>query len=380
MEPKKVLVLFVSLLVLSGLLIYGFSIANFHEEKPLAIFVGVDVAYENATAVTELIDEVSAYTNLFVIGSKGITYDTAKLNETCQYLYDKGLYFMVYRDTPLRNSTWLETAKNTWGEFFLGYYAFDELGGYQLDQHEYRMVVEAENYSDAANSFVSMAKWYLDMYARFRNTTQFGLFTSDYTLYWFDYEAGYDAVFAQLGWNYSRQLNVALCRGAARMHQKEWGAIITWTYTHPPYIESGEELYEDLILAYENGAKYILIFDSNENYTESILKQEHFDVLKRFWQYAKDHPVANDTAIDRVAYVLPQDYGYGFRGPNDRVWGFWEADALSNKLCMDLGSLLEEYGSKLDIIYDDGLETNSSCGYTKLIFWNGTTNTNLEDG
>jgi len=235
------------------------------------------------------------------------------------------------------------------------------------------MVIKAENYSDAANSFVNMASWYLNRYARFRNITQFNLLTSDYALYWFDYKAGYDVVLAELGWNYSRQLNIALCRGAANMHHKDWGAIITWTYTHPPYIEPGEELYNDLVLAYENGAKYIVVFDSDKNYTQSILKQEHLDALKNFWKYTKDHPRTDGAPSDRVAYVLPKDYGYGFRGPNDKIWGFWEADALSNRLCNDLGSLLENYGSKLDIIYDDGLDTNSLYGYAKLVYWNGTT-------
>ena len=30
------------------------------------------------------------------------------------------------------------------------------------------------------------------------------VFTSDYALYWFDYLAGFDGVFVELGWNHSR--------------------------------------------------------------------------------------------------------------------------------------------------------------------------------
>ena len=97
--------------------------------------------------------------------------------------------------------------------------------------------------------------------------------------------AGYDTVFAEFGWNHSRQLNVALNRGAATVQNKDWGAIIAWTYNSPPYIGSGQELYDDLVFAYDNGAKYVLVFDSNENYTETILAEEHFDALERFWQY-----------------------------------------------------------------------------------------------
>ncbi len=73
--------------------------------------------------------------------------------------------------------------------------------------------------------------------------------TSDYALYWFDYKAGYDLVLSEFGWNHSRMLNVALSRSAAKMHNNDWGAIITWTYREPPYLESADELYYDMILA-----------------------------------------------------------------------------------------------------------------------------------
>ena len=38
-------------------------------------------------------------------------------------------------------------------------------------------------------------------------------------------------------------------------------------------MESGPELYNDMVLAYENGAKYIVVFDSNANYTQNVLTQ-----------------------------------------------------------------------------------------------------------
>ena len=72
----------------------------------------------------------------------------------------------------------------------------------------------------------------------------------------------------------------------------------------------------------------------------------------------------------RVAFVLPRDYGYGFRGSDDKVWGLWENDELSSKVSEDLGVLLEEYGSKLDVIYDDGLKLDDT--YKQYFFWNGT--------
>ena len=371
MKAKYILIFLISLLIISLFITYNFlSVEDMSEDRP-DFFFGVDVAYGDVEKIKELIDEVSSYTNLLLIGSTGISHNNNKLNEICQYLYERDLYFIVYDETPLRLNS-LNDVKNKWGDKFLGLEYEDEMGGSQLDLWEHRFVVEAENYSDAANQFVEGVSGYLNWQFFPLNPmpSDFHLFTADYALYWFDYKAGYDVVLAEFGWNYSRQLNVALCRGAATIQNKEWGVIITWTYDHPPYIESGAELYEDLIYAYENGAQYIIVFDSNEEYTEGILKQEHFNALEQFWEYTEANPRQKDQNSDRVAYVLPKDYAYGFRGPNDKIWGLWEADVLSFEISENLGKLLEQYGTKLDIIYDDGLELDST--YTKYIFWNGT--------
>lgn len=45
-------------------------------------------------------------------------------------------------------------------------------------------------------------------------------FTSDYALYWFDYLAGYDVVFAQFGWKHTTFQDIALIRGAAHLQNK----------------------------------------------------------------------------------------------------------------------------------------------------------------
>ncbi len=152
---------------------------------------------------------------------------------------------------------------------------------------------------------------------------------------------------------------------------RDWGVIVTWTYSEPPYLGSGVELFDDLVLAYENGAKYVIIFDSNEDYTSSTLLDEHFDAMERFWQYTKDNPRPADLLDGRVAFVLPKDWAYGFRGPDDKIWGLWEGDELVSGISEDLGVLLDEYGSKLDIIYDDGLVLDNT--YKEYVFWNGTT-------
>jgi len=345
------------------------------------VFVGVDIAYGDVNAVKELADEVSSYTNLFVLGCTGVTQNKLKLEESCQYLFEKGLFFVVYQEYPIDSSwhsigksDWVEKAKTRWGNQFLGIYYTDEVGGRQLDHVPNWMSVEkASSYADANTQFNNgvgeAVNWFRNGYS---GGNDICLFTSDYGLYWFDYQAGYDVILAQFGWNYSRQLNIGLCRGAATALDKEWGAMITWTYKQPPYIESGEELYNDLLLAYDNGAKYIMVFNSNEEYLGGILEQEHLDALKEFWQYSQLNPRKAISVIDRVAYVLPEDYAYGFRGPNDKIWGLWEADTLSTPISSHLGSILEQYGFKLDIIYEDAIGIGDIQGYRSFFYWNSS--------
>jgi hypothetical protein len=370
------------LTLISSVLIGIFPSFGVYAEWSPDFFVGVDIAYGGVKEVKQLVDQVSSYTNLFVLGCTGVTQNRLKLEESCQYLFDKNLYFVVYQEYPVdfnwfsnTNSSWLESAKTRWGSHFLGIYYTDEVGGRQLDHVTNWMVVkEAENYSDANSQFnaqvSSSVTWFRNGYF---GGTDVSLFTSDYALYWFDYQAGYNVLLAQFGWNYSRQLNIGLCRGAATAQNKEWGAIITWTYWQPPYIESGPQLFKDLLLAYDNGAKYIVVFDSNKEYTGGILEQEHLDALKQFWQYAQNNPRKANPISDRTAYVLPKDYGYGFRGPNDKIWGLWEADNLSTPLSTDLGSVLERYDSKLDIIYEDAAGLGGTREYKSLIYWNNST-------
>ena len=369
MKHKYLSIFLGFLLVGSILLIYSFTVNNPTKKLLPDMFIGVDVAYDDLEAIKELIDEISPYTNTFVIGSTGITTNTTKLDEISLYLFNKNMYFIIYYEMPPPIER-LKDLKARWGEHLLGFYAHDEIGGRQLDLYEYRFVTEADNYTDATRQFINSVDTLL--VDHYNISSNFRLFMSDYALYWFDYKAGFDTIFAEFGWNYSRPLNIALNRGAATAQNKDWGVMVTWTYTNPPYIESGEALYNDLVYAYDNGAKYIMVFDTDENYSQGILKKEHLDALEQFWRYTTDNPRGEMLSNDRVAYVLPEDYGYGFRGPDDKIWGLWEADNLSIEISSTLNSALNEYGTELDIIYEDGLESNNICEYRKFIFWNGT--------
>lgn len=377
------------------------------------VYVGIDAAYDNDT-LTSLIDQVSAYTNLFIVGCTSITENQTKLDNTCQYLYDHGLSFIIYQDAPISvynsinsytnrtrplNSTnapfpqrtgnyseqrppvnftkpygmspvsnWTQTAKDRWGSKFLGIYYIDEVAGRQLDLASGWVEVQnASGYVDAANQFnrtvSASVQWLRDGYS---DGQTLNLFSSDYALYQFDYNAGYDVILAQLGWNYSRQLNIALCRGAATAANKDWGVIITWEYTQAPYLESGSRLYDDMVLAYNNGAKYITIFDSNKEYTQSVLTADQLNAVKEFWKYVKEHPRSQSSGGNRVAFVLPEAYGYGFRGPGDSIWGLWPSDAYSTNLSVAVGEKLLQYGESLDIVYNQ--TRLSSAGYRQLIY------------
>jgi hypothetical protein len=343
------------------------------EFEPPEVFVGIDVAYDDLNSIKMLVDEVKSYTNFFIVGSTGVTYNFDKLNEVCQYVYNCGLYFAVYFhiNTSIPQSQWIKDARKKWGDLFLGLYAYDEAGGHQMDHGLGILVKEADNYTDATNKFVKQLNTHLE---DIRGEPIFAgdspLITSDYCLYWFDYKAGYDIVLCQFGWNNSRLLNIALCRGAASVQKKQWGVMITWTYNNPPYIGSGEEIYNDMILAYKSGAKYIVVFNYPKVSNYGILEDEHLMALKKFWQFIKNNPRKFDVKEKKIAYVLPKDYGYGFRGLNDRIWGLWEADNLSKKIVNEVNRLLDLYGLKLDLIYDDDLEYVSL--YDELVFWNGT--------
>ncbi|MCL1978358.1 MAG: hypothetical protein FWG55_09725 [Candidatus Bathyarchaeota archaeon] len=345
------------------------------------VYVGVDAAYDNIADLKVRIDQVKDFTNFFVLGSTGITLDEVKLNEMCEYISARGLSFATYTHTTenttlnFDQSAWTAYAKQHWGDKFLGLYSYDEPGGHQIDSdHPYMIVPEANNWSDAANLYVQNLHNYISEFLAL-NTT---LMTSDYALYEYNYRAGYDVVMAEYAWNHSRPINTALCRGSATLHGKEWGAMLTYTYDQPPYLASGPELYQDMVTAYQNGAKYILVFDyAQDNETgmaHGILQPEHLDALKQFWEYVKSNPRPNNPVNERVAYVLPPDFGYGFRGPDDWIWGLWKNSTLSNQIWNDVNTYSQQYGQKFDIIYADSPNLDNWT-YSKLIYWNGTIQT-----
>ena len=80
-----------------------------------------------------------------------------------------------------------------------------------------------QNYTDAANRYIANEQVTL---GGIGNQSSIKLFTSEYGLDWLDYQAGYNVVFGELGWNQSTTQNIALVRGAADMQGNSWGTMI----------------------------------------------------------------------------------------------------------------------------------------------------------
>jgi len=371
---KRIYAVLLIVLMLAASVII-FTITNSYTGE---VFVGVMAGHRNADDLLAFVDEVEEYVNLIIVSDLSITTNSTKLYPIFDYLQNREIYFIPFMDhlKYIDDPNFFQVAKERWGKYFLGVYAFDEPGGKQIDEFHHRPIDEAQNNSDATSKYLKVVaeEGLLFFAENFYNYSVFDTFTSDYALFWYDYLACYNAVFAQFGWNNTRQLQVALCRGAASAHNSDWGAIITWTYGQPPYIESPIELYNDMVLAYNNGAKYVLVFNFPTNQTKyGLLTQEHLDKMQNFWNYVQNNPQPKQNAD--VAYVLPKDYGFGFRAPNDSIWGLWGPDELSPKIWNDANELLETYNSQLNIIY----ETASPYvfgNYKEIVFWNGTTLSN----
>ena len=239
-------------LITAALVVHYTLVSENDESEPF--YVGVTFCGNTTVEAKLLIDRVKTYTNLFVLQSGPISKNETATNEICDYAVAAGLRIIVYfgwfdPDCPWQIS-WLDLAKQRWGEQFLGVYYYDEPGGIQLDYpwshyfdhlrllnstmyQQHASAIDAfmngslaKDYDLAANLYVDMIK--NDQGIQELKKRSITTFTSDYALYWFDYLGGYDVMLVQLGWNDTLTNSIGLIRGAARMQKKTWGANITW--------------------------------------------------------------------------------------------------------------------------------------------------------
>ena len=339
------------------------------------VYVGVTFSSNTTAQAKLLIDRVKTFTNLLVVDSGPVSKNETSLNEICDYAVQKGLHVIAYfgkLEFPWQ-TTWIDSAKQRWGSYFLGIYFFDEPAGSILDTNATTLAsYNPANYDEMAKLFVNSWKTMPGLATVKALPSHPTTFTSDYALYWWDYQAGYDVVFSEFGWNNSREQQIALVRGAAQVQNKTWGAIMTWTYDNGTYLESGPQLYDDMLLAYENGAKYVIVFNyptiSGNPY--GVLTQDHFDAIQKFWNKIQSDPTSNSYSAQNVL-VLPRNYGWGMRSPNDKIWGLWGPDDKSPQVWNATQTLLTRDFPNIDIVYDDPafpLEGN----YTNIYYWNAT--------
>jgi hypothetical protein len=386
-----------------------------HDKEQPPVYVGVAFQGETVTEAKVLIDRVKNCTNLFVLGASPVSRNESATNEVCDYAIANGLDLMVnfgYNDPHASSPddswrrwpwqlNWLGNATEKWGYRFLGVYYDDEPGGMQLDydwsgffQNYLRYFQLPGNgslkgiYSKLHEANLTMglpADYDLETYYYVNDVLKqnSGLnklrdagvktFTSDYALYWFDYLGGYDVMLAQLGWNHTIVQDLALAKGAARLQNKEWGAIITWKYDEPPYLDSGEEIYNQMMQAYQVGASYITIFNypKLEGNEYGVMQDEHFAALEKFWKTTIAPNSEAENSDPNVALVLPKNYGWGMRKPDDRIWGIWGPDNKSPQIWEISRRLISEYGLKLDIVYDDPAFPTEGK-YLQVYYWNET--------
>jgi hypothetical protein len=423
---KKVHIAAIALAIF--VILSGFIIVSSFQNSSI-VYVGVTYGGNSVQEAKQLIDHVKGYTNLFVLQSGVLQRDFKAVNEIGDYAVSAGLYFMPYFGNYVEEtfSSWLDSAKQRWGNHLVGVYYSDELGGKMLDDYTeftdaFGDVITKTRYSDivvkrasgetvhyeingninvlepgsngqndvyltyfpngtitAKDSAVSSSsnayqhllserpfQTYDEAAQRFiaknqkeinflKNQTT--VFTSDYALYWFDYQAGYDVLLAQIGWNISLNQQIGLCRGAANLQGKDWGAVITWKYNQAPYLDSGPEIYNQLKTSYECGAKYFVLFNYYEEGKSNpygTLTDEHFKALENFWnEVVKNSAVTHGSTKADSVFVLPKNFGCAMRWREDIVWGVFRADQTSKELYDLTQSALTSHGSLLDIVYDD---------------------------
>ncbi|MDI9578603.1 MAG: NosD domain-containing protein [Thermoproteota archaeon] len=351
----------IGIVILSMLLLaFETGVFNAWQIRNSPFYVGVEIGWEaTVDDAKALIDHVKGFTNLLVIGSSSLRSDKLSLDRVCDYAYNAGLNIIVCWESALNSPNfgtmdnsyrpyeWVTSAKQKYGSHFLGAYYCDEPGGKVLDSENPLIL---PSYSDVANNFIenSQAKDFPTIHQ-----VSSLLFTADYGLYWFDYKAGYDVVLAELGWNNSRSLQISQVRGAATVQNKDWGVIVTWTYDRPPYLQSGNQLYDDLVLSYNSGADYAVVFDASKRYSNSTLTEEHYEALNDFWTYIQNNPQNHGCLNADKAIVLPRDYGFGFRNVGDKVWGLSQSDNWTCVMYNDVSRLIDRYNSSIDIVYGD---------------------------
>ncbi len=380
MPKKHLFVLTSAMLIIVLVSILFFANTSTPQPSLDSCYVGVAFGGDTFEEAKAMIDQTKNYTNLFILQSGPISINETATRQICEYATTEGLSIVVaFGDLApdvleKKNLTWRLTfvndAKVAYGDKFLGVYYYDERGGIYLDSDKNNWPLLSANatYDSVAAMFETGLQ--RDGGTVALKNADIPIFSSDYALYWFDYRSGYDVMLAEAGWNHTLAKDIALVRGAANFQHKDWGVIVTWKNTQPPYLADGDEVYAQMRDAYVAGAKYLTIFDFPYNSTNpyGVMEEAHFDALQRLWNDIAQNKIARNPQAEAVL-VLPKNYGWGMRFPEDKIWGFWGPDEKSPIIWENVQMLLGRYGYSLDIAYDDssyGIPSN----YKAVYYWN----------
>lgn len=382
MKKRLILVLSVLLLVilLAVLLFERTPVESTPQQKP---YVGVAFGGNTVAEAKALIDRTKNYTNLFILQSGPISYNETATTEICDYATAAGQSIIVYFGDLAPNvlaikgqtwrATWVTNAKTVYGSQFLGVYYYDEPGGIYIDANK----TASKGWAKPPNAtYDSIAARFERGFQRdpgvvFLKNQSVPTVCSDYALYWFDYKSSYDIVLAQVGWNNTLAQEIALVRGAATFQNRDWGVMITWTYSQAPYLDSGERIYEQMRDSYAAGAKYIAIFNYPYNTTPyGLMDDTHFNALERFWNDVSQNKITQKPLAEAVL-ILPKNYGFGFRTAGDSIWGYWGPDEYTSTIWDKTQLLLNKYGYSLDIAFDDASYA-LPANYGAVYYWNST--------
>ena len=163
MSYKLILATIALLIIVSPILTIIFLNAQQNQETyPQGLYIGV-TADGNTTATKTLIDKVESFTNFLIINNPEVIRDQNSLEEVCDYAKKSRLSFFVHMKHPsfwqynYNPLVWIENAQKESSENLLGVYLFDEPGGNQLDQGNFRQfdkTTKPPTYLDAANTYV----------------------------------------------------------------------------------------------------------------------------------------------------------------------------------------------------------------------------------
>jgi hypothetical protein len=362
-------VILIALVLTASFLVSHSMTASNVDETPF--YVGVTFCGNTTAEAKLLIDKVKDYTNLFVLQSWEISNNESATTEICDYATASGLNILVNLGVNWSQTRvwtwqfpWFESAEQRYGSKFLGAYYDDEPAGIQLDYNWFNFFLNYSSFFEGKPHASLLHQIFADLEKEMENATRpepknydteaawfqmilennqghnslreagIKTFTSDYLLYWFDYLGGFDVMLAQFGWNNSYTQEIALVRGAARMQNKQWGTIITWKYDKPPHLDGGEEIYNQMYAAYHAGAKYAVIFNypQIEGNPYGTLTDEHFEALEKLWNEIQQNPRKTSETQAEAVLVLPKNYGWGMRNPEDWIWGFWGPDEKSPQI------------------------------------------------